>query len=180
MNLIGYIVAIYRSLPTLATNQNVNKKFDELRDLIQQVAQEDREFLKRILDAVDPPPAASFVFTVDVEGKIFEGETKIPMTNSQKATARIKPVGTGGRPAVLDGVPVWASADETLAAVVASDDGLSAEITPTGPIGTVRVTVTGDADLGQGVTPIFGTLDVDITAGTAVGIEVTLDAPVEQ
>lgn len=65
-------------------------------------------------------------------------------------------------------------------AVVASDDGLSAEITPTGPIGTVRVTVTGDADLGQGVTPIFGTLDVDITAGTAVGIEVTLDAPVEQ
>lgn len=68
------------------------------------------------------------------------------------------------RPAPVDGVPIWASSDETVVRVTAADDGMSATITPVAPTPTdvngapipARITVTADADLGAGVVPITG------------------------
>lgn len=88
-----------------------------------------------------------------------------------------------GRPAAVDGVPVWASSDETVLTVVASADGMSAAVDTVAP-GVARITVSADADLGAGVTPITGVSeDVNVTAGpssAASTIALNLGAPVNK
>lgn len=76
---------------------------------------------------------------------------------------------TGG-PATVDGIPVWASSDETVLTAVATADGMGAVIDTVAP-GTARVTVTGDADLGAGVAPITGVSeDIIVTAGAVIPV----------
>ncbi len=75
-----------------------------------------------------------------------------------------------GRPAAVDGVPVWASSDETVVSVVAAADGLSAVVSSVAA-GTARVTVSADADLGAGVVPITGvTEDINVTNGNIASV----------
>jgi hypothetical protein len=85
-----------------------------------------------------------------------------------------------GNPATVDGVPVWASSDETVIVAAAAADGMSAVITTVAP-GTARVTVTADADLGAGVTTLTGvTEDLVVTLGPSSQASVmtlTLGAP---
>ncbi len=57
---------------------------------------------------------------------------------------------------------------------------MSAVVAAVGPLGDAKVSVTADADLGAGVSAIFGTLDVSITQGQAVGFKITTSDPVEQ
>jgi hypothetical protein len=72
---------------------------------------------------------------------------------------------TKGRPAKVDGAPVWASSDETVLTVTPSSDGMSA-VVDTVAAGTARVTVSADADLGTGVASITGVSeDVNVTTG---------------
>lgn len=72
-----------------------------------------------------------------------------------------------GRPAAVDGVPVWASSDSTVLAVQPAADGMSAVVNPVAA-GTARITVSADADLGAGVLEITGVSeDVNVTIGTA-------------
>lgn len=72
------------------------------------------------------------------------------------------------RPARVDGVPVWASSDETVLKVTPADDGMSALIETVAPGGPARVTVTGDADLGEGVLTLTGvTEDINVAQGPA-------------
>lgn len=59
-------------------------------------------------------------------------------------------------------------------------DGLSAEVAAVGPLGTAKVSVTADADLGSGTKAIFGELDITVTQGEAVGFTIALSDPVEQ
>lgn len=68
----------------------------------------------------------------------------------------------GVTPAPVDGVPVWASSDETVIKVTPSDDGMSAVIDSVAPGGPARITVSADADQGAGVVEITGVTD-DIT-----------------
>ncbi len=156
------------------------KRIDTTVQLIrtEQVAM--RQVIDEILAAAIPPPAVGFVFSVELEGETFEGATNINMTNSQKATATITPVFKDGTPAPVDGVPVWASSDETIVTVAPAADGLSAVVAAVGPLGSAKISVTGDADLGADVKPIFGSLDVSITQGLAVGFKIVLGDPVEQ
>lgn len=75
-----------------------------------------------------------------------------------------------GRPAAVDGVPTWASSDETVLTVTPSDDGMSASV-DTVAAGTARVTVSADADLGAGTVPITGvTEDVNVTNGNVASV----------
>lgn len=70
-----------------------------------------------------------------------------------------------GRPAKVDGIPVWASSDETVASVTPASDGMSAIVDTVGP-GVARVSVTADADLGAGVSTITGVSeDINVTIG---------------
>ncbi len=149
-------------------------------DQIQKEQLEQREILDEILVVVKPLPAAKIVFNINLEGQLYEGVTQFTMTNSQQLTATIQPVDKKGQPAPVDGIPVWASSDETIVTVVPADDGLSAVVAAVGPLGSAKVSVTADADLSGAVTAIFGTLDVTITQGQAVGFKITTSDPVEQ
>lgn len=136
--------------------------------------------LDQILNLLLLPAADHFVFSVTVEGQpTVEGATTMKLTDSQNAVLTIAPVDKKGAPATLDGVPVWASSDETIATVAADPGGLTATLTAVRP-GTCGVTVTGDADLGEGTTPIVGSLDVEVTPGQAVQISIAASDPTEQ
>lgn len=75
-----------------------------------------------------------------------------------------------GRPAAVDGVPVWASSDDTVLAVTPAADGMSAAVDTVAP-GTARVTVSADADLGAGTVPITGVSeDVNVTSGNVASV----------
>ena len=70
-----------------------------------------------------------------------------------------------GQPAPVDGVPVWASSDETVIRVTPAADGMSGVVDTVAP-GTARVTVTADADVGAGVTTLTGVSDdIVVTLG---------------
>lgn len=88
-----------------------------------------------------------------------------------------------GNPAQVDGVPVWASSDETVLAVTPADDGMSAMVDTVGP-GTARISVTADADTGSGTKTITGVSeDVNVTLGPssqASNFTFTFGAPVDK
>ena len=101
------------------------------------------------------------------------------LTDTQKVTLSIQPVDAKGFPAKVDGVPTWSVSDDTVANLVAAADGLSCEVFAGFP-GTAQVVVEADADLGAGVTPLTGTLDLIVEAGAAVSLVVTAGVPSEQ
>lgn len=100
--------------------------------------------------------------------------------NSQQFSVSIQPQDKRGQAARIDGVPVWASSDETILQVLPSEDGLTATVKAVGPTGDAKVTATADADLGEGVTPITGFIDVTVIGGDAVLVSLIPGAVEEQ
>lgn len=139
--------------------------------------------LDQILDLLLLPAADHFRFTVTLDGQTTTGDSPMSfmLSDSQTSALSIQPVDKKGAPASLDGVPVWATSDATIATVDASADatGLTATLSGVRP-GTCTITVTGDADLTSGTTPIVGTLDVTVIAGEAVQISISAGAPADQ
>jgi hypothetical protein len=88
-----------------------------------------------------------------------------------------------GQPAPVDGVPVYASSDETVLTVDHAVDGMSGVVNSVAP-GTARITVTADADTGAGTVTITGVSeDVHVTAGpsfAASSFKFTFGAPVDK
>ena len=103
------------------------------------------------------------------------------INTSQQFDITLSITNAAGDPAPVDGVPVWASSDETVISVTAAADGMSATAPAVAP-GTARITVTADADTGAGVTTITGVSeDIIVTvdpANQASVITLTLGAPV--
>lgn len=99
------------------------------------------------------------------------------LTDLEKVSLSVAFTTAVGNPATVDGVPVWATSDESVLSVVASEDGLSAVVTTVGPLGSAQVSVTADADLGEGVKPLVGTLDVTVVGSEAVFAIVAASAP---
>lgn len=137
------------------------------------------DLLRRILAAVEPAPAVKFVITTELDGQITSGVEFMKITASQKFTASIQPVDAKGNPAEVQAGSVQWEGPDTLT-ITPSEDGLSAEIAAKGPLGSGQVSVSADADLGEGVTTIAGTLQVDVVAGQAVSLGVNTSDPVEQ
>jgi hypothetical protein len=104
----------------------------------------------------------------------------LTLTDTQKVTATVAPKDKHGHPAAVEGVPLWETTDPTVATVTPSEDGLSCVIAANGALGTCQVKVTADADLGEGVTPLTGLLDLEVVAGAAVTLDITTSAPEEQ
>ncbi len=81
----------------------------------------------------------------------------------------------------LDGVPAWASTDNTKVSVAPAADGLSALIVAVGsPEDTATITATADADLGEGVREVTTTGDVSIIGGDVATSNMNFGAPVPQ
>ncbi len=85
-----------------------------------------------------------------------------------------------GNPAKVDGAPQWAVTAPELASLEVSADGMSALVKPTGPVGPFKVQVTADADLGEGVKPVLGEMEVELLPGEAVSVGLAAGAPVPQ
>ena len=74
-----------------------------------------------------------------------------------------------GNPAQVDGAVDWASSDETIARVtVDGDDSTRCMVYPVDQLGQAQISATADADLGEGVTEIITTGNIEVVAGQAV------------
>lgn len=105
---------------------------------------------------------------------------QLQLTDSQDCDLAVSVKDRKGNPASVQD-PTWASSDSgVLALQVDPSDPLKATISAVGPTGAALVTFQGDADLGEGVMPIVGTLDVVVIAGQATVIEIAAGAPREQ
>ncbi len=136
--------------------------------------------LVEILAALDPGPAVRVIFTANLEGKITEDVKQMKMTSSQQVSLSVKFVDKRGNPAPVDGVPEWGSSNTDVVTLTVSEDGLSAVAVAVGPLGSATVSVQADADMGSGTTPVAGSLDIDITAGSAVTVSITAGTPEDQ
>lgn len=99
------------------------------------------------------------------------------ITNEQKITVHLNPVTDAGKPAKLDGAPIWTvvSGDST---VVVASDGLSADLVSSDTPGDTTFLIDGDADLGQGVEDVQETILLHVAGANAKNLGVTFDAPV--
>lgn len=104
------------------------------------------------------------------------------MTATQQCALALEITDSHGNPAQVDGVPAWSSADDGKVSVEPSADGMSATIFAEGPMTTapVQISVTADADMGEGIKPLVGLLDVTIIGGEATVIAITPGTPTEQ
>lgn len=136
--------------------------------------------LEQVLDLLTQGTADHLIISAHLEdGTTLKDITHMDMRDDQQVQLTIQPVDKKGKPALVDGVPVWAGSDDTVILVTAAADGMSANVVGVAP-GTARVVVTADADLGTGVTNITGTLDFNITGGAAATVTITAGTPVDQ
>ena len=169
--------------------KEIDKRFEQLRKLIHHsINAEDGIMAKlirlerlstKILHLVEQKTDnkdARFISFINEEGTNM---SMLNMTDSQQAIVKLAIKDAKGKPAKVDGVPLWAVADSSVATVVPAADGLSANIVA-GDGGNTQVTVTADADLGSGVSPIIGLLDVVVEGGPATVVELQPGTPTEQ
>lgn len=133
-----------------------------------------------LVSAVLPRPAERITFNCVLEGIYYSEVDEMLIKATQMFVATIQPVDAKGNPALVDGMPTWASSNPLVLTVEPAADGLSAMVKAVGPVGTGQVSVQGDADLGEGQKLIIGTLDVEVTPGDAVTFIVQTGAVSEQ
>ncbi len=75
-----------------------------------------------------------------------------------------------GNAAAVDGAPKWTVSDQSLGELKVSEDGMSAEFTPLGPLGTCKIQVLADADLGAGQKDLIGEMEVTLVGAEAVSL----------
>lgn len=109
-------------------------------------------------------------------------------TTEQALPFTFKVVDGRGRTRPVQGTPVAVSSDETVATVAIAQgeanvwNGLISSVSPSPEGTTQRVTVTADADLGEGVNEVVGFLDFTVTLDPRTGVriaEMTAGEPVE-
>jgi hypothetical protein len=103
---------------------------------------------------------------------------ELPATHQVSVSVEFKD--RRGNPAPVDEPPTWAVDNSELLTLGVEPDGMSCVVIPVGPLGTANITLTADADLGDGSTPIIGTLEVQITGGTATVVTLVPGTPTEQ
>lgn len=126
--------------------------------------------LQEILEAVTPPPAVKVIFTIKVGNTITEGATKVKIKDNQEFDVAVSFTDAAGNAASVQGAPAWTVDNTAALTVTPSADGLSAVVSAVGPTGTGQVSVSADADLGDGTTTITGVLAVEVIAGDATMI----------
>lgn len=84
-----------------------------------------------------------------------------------------------GHPAKIDGTPAWSCSDEAVGTLDVAADGMSATFKSVAE-GSCSVTVTVDADTGEGVSPLIGSLDIQVAADGAAIVTISAGTPVDQ
>jgi len=103
------------------------------------------------------------------------------MSSSQFVSVSAAFTDSRGNPApVEEGSATWRVDNPNVLALEPAADGLSCKVSAVGPLGTAKVSLTADADLGAGVATIVGVLDVEVTAGRATVVSLSPGVPQEQ
>lgn len=84
-----------------------------------------------------------------------------------------------GNKAPVDGIPEWSLTAPDSATLSVSADGMSAILTPSGPLVPFEVHVNADADLGAGVKSILGVLPIEMMPGDAEIIAIAAGSPTD-
>jgi hypothetical protein len=105
----------------------------------------------------------------------------LTLTATQQCPVSVAPKDAKGNPAQVHDA-VWTSSEpETITVTPDATDPLKAMVTAVGPVDEAsQVKFEADADTSDGVKPIIGLLDVVVTAGQAVVVEIVAGAPSEQ
>lgn len=100
----------------------------------------------------------------------------ITITNEQKIPVTLAPLTAAGNPATVDGAPQWSvtSGDATLEV---SADGMSAMLISGEANVNSQITVSADADLGEGVSTITDTIDLAVVAAAASQLGLNVGTP---
>jgi hypothetical protein len=125
--------------------------------------------LAKIESLLQPPEASAMEIYAEVDGQEHKGDF-VQADKVLKLFIR-KLVDKFGNPAKVDGSPQWSLNDDSLGSLEVAGDGMSAVLKFSGKVGTLEVTATADADLGEGVKPLIAKLLKEIEAGEAVSME---------
>jgi hypothetical protein len=117
----------------------------------------------------------SFVSSIPIQFHI--GVKSMKLTDVQKVIGSIAPKDAAGNPAPVDGIPVWASSDTAIVTVTPAPDGMSAVVEAVGPLGTAQVSVSADADTGEGVATITALADIEVLASQATAVGISFGVP---
>jgi hypothetical protein len=102
----------------------------------------------------------------------------LQLTIDQKALVSLAITDRAGNAAVIDGTPTWETSNSDFADVEPAEDGMSAFIVAGEDADEVAVvTVRADADMGEGVREIIGTLEVQVVSGSAQFVSLTAGTP---
>lgn len=103
----------------------------------------------------------------------------ITLTTDQKVNLKLNALTLTGKPANVDGVPLWSTSNANVISLVVSPNGLSAFAVASGA-GSASVTVIADGDLTSGIKQLTTSVDLTVTQAGAASIVVTNDPPVAQ
>lgn len=101
----------------------------------------------------------------------------ITITNEEKIQVTLAPTTAAGNPASLDGAPIW-TVTEGDATLEVAEDGLSAFLVSGAADTNSKITVSADADLGEGVINITDTIDLAVVAAMASGLGLVIGTAV--
>lgn len=104
----------------------------------------------------------------------------LKLTDEQQVQLAINPVTAHGHQAAIDGAPKWASSDSNVVEVIVDTADPKKAVAIAGGIGKAQVSVTADADMGDGVREIVSTLDVEVVAAEAASLGISAGAPQTQ
>ena len=136
-----------------------------------------RQLIGKILGCSPTKPAFQWTIGLVTNKTKTKGDSvqNVKLTNEQKVKISVAPVDGAGKPATVDGKPQWSYTGASQLAV--ADDGLSAELTSSDAPETGVITVTADADLGEGVENIVDTVNVVVEAAKAENLGLSVGAP---
>lgn len=103
----------------------------------------------------------------------------LQLTDTQRVQISIAPVDKKGAPAQVQSV-AFSSSDTSVATVTQDATDPNKAVVVAGVAGTCQIQVSADADLGDGVSTINGTLDITVVGGPAVSLSVSAGTPEEQ
>jgi hypothetical protein len=97
------------------------------------------------------------------------------LQSGARATLSVAWLQSNGQSAPVDGPTTWVSSNPSVCqCTVASGNSLIANLYAPGPIGTVQIQASADADMGEGMQPVTSVMDITVIAGQATGGDITL------
>ena len=115
-----------------------------------------------------PKVVMKLVYTTP-QGIVIKGnDMSAVIRNDQKISFALAFEDAHGNPVTeLGSMPAWELDDNELATLVVAEDGMSADVIPTGPRGSVNVSVVVDADPDEDIEELVGQAEISILSGKA-------------